>query len=120
MALTLKLKCHLHPRYDPTQGGEAAIRGACVRCMGLLELTGHTSTSASRVLGRTMKTNRTTIIKDKICKKCGHAERYYKPDYDMEGGWDVYICSYECSTFVNVDGYITNESDNNSTRQSIT
>ena len=38
VSLTLKLRCHLHPRYDPTQGGEAAIRGACVRCMGLLEL----------------------------------------------------------------------------------
>ena len=38
MALILKLKCHLHPRYDPTTQGEAAIRGACSRCMGLLEL----------------------------------------------------------------------------------
>ena len=36
--LRLSLTCPLHKRYDPTQGGEAAIRGACVRCMGLLEL----------------------------------------------------------------------------------
>ena len=38
MALTLKLKCRSHPRYDPSTQGEAAIRGACVKCMGLLEL----------------------------------------------------------------------------------
>lgn len=38
MALTIKLRCEMHPRYDPITQGEAAIRGACVRCMGLLEL----------------------------------------------------------------------------------
>lgn len=38
MALTLKLKCLRHPRYDPTQGGEAAIRGMCSHCVGLFEL----------------------------------------------------------------------------------
>lgn len=38
MALVLKLRCENHPRYNPVTDGEAAIRGACVRCMGLLEL----------------------------------------------------------------------------------
>lgn len=38
MALKLTMSCPLHPRYNPMVGGEAAIRGACVRCMGLLEL----------------------------------------------------------------------------------
>jgi hypothetical protein len=38
MALTVRLKCLLHPRYDPSTQGEAAIRGACSRCQGLLEL----------------------------------------------------------------------------------
>jgi hypothetical protein len=38
MSLNLKLTCTNHPRYDPMRGGEAAIRGACSRCMGLLEL----------------------------------------------------------------------------------
>jgi hypothetical protein len=36
--LKLQLKCPTHPRYDPSTQGEAAIRGACVRCRGLLEL----------------------------------------------------------------------------------
>jgi hypothetical protein len=38
MALVLKMKCLQHPRYDPSTQGEAAIRGACSRCQGLLEL----------------------------------------------------------------------------------
>lgn len=38
MALILKLKCHTHPRYDPSTQGEGAIRGACSRCAGLFEL----------------------------------------------------------------------------------
>lgn len=38
MALTLKLKCLHHPRYDPSTGGEAAIRGMCSHCVGLFEL----------------------------------------------------------------------------------
>lgn len=38
MALTLKLTCHTHPRYNPMTQGEAAIRGACSTCYGLLEM----------------------------------------------------------------------------------
>lgn len=38
MALSLKMKCTLHPRYDPSTQGEAAIRGACSTCYGLLEM----------------------------------------------------------------------------------
>lgn len=33
---------------------------------------------------------------EEICKKCGHKEKYHKPDYDIEGGWDLYICNCGC------------------------
>jgi hypothetical protein len=38
MSLVIKMTCLHHPRFNPAKDGEAAIRGACVRCMGLLEL----------------------------------------------------------------------------------
>ena len=38
MALTIKLRCPHHPRYDPSTQGQAAIRGGCVRCNGLFDL----------------------------------------------------------------------------------
>ena len=38
MSLHITMKCPLHPRYDPMVGGEAAIRGACTTCYGLLIL----------------------------------------------------------------------------------
>lgn len=38
MALTIKMKCGNHSRYDPERDGEGAIRGGCRECRAMYEL----------------------------------------------------------------------------------